>query len=156
MKNKDRLREINRDLELLANPSKIDYRKKYHELYDEYSRLISEVLENDEYRRVYGEKEPRRCDLSKGKLSERLSKKIVRIKELWETKEKYEEMDKYNSSMESGEIVEGSIGNIVSDIQILNPIHNIDTNDKFSVLRHYNQGVSNEFVDKNIRILREN
>ena len=99
---------------------------------------------------IKGEKKPKSVDMSKGKLSRELSGRIVRIKELWEEKENYEKMDRYNS-MEEGS---GIIGSFVSDIQASSPVHAIDTRDKFSVLRHYNRGVSSEFIQKNIEILR--
>jgi len=105
LRNKDRLREINRDLGLIANPGRIDYGKKYRGLYDEYSGLVREVSDSEGYKRVFGEMEPRDVDLSKGKLSGELSGKIVRIKELWEEKERYEEMDRFNSNMDNQEII---------------------------------------------------
>jgi hypothetical protein len=85
---KNRLKEIEEDLKLVANPGGIDYRKRFHELYDEYSGLVKEVIENKEYKRILGRGEPKDVDLSKGKLTENLVVKVRRIKELWEEKDR--------------------------------------------------------------------
>jgi len=146
LENKERIRGIDRDLKMIVNPERIDFRKRFHDLYGEYSGLVREVIENEEYRRVFGEKEPRDVDLSKGKLSRGLNDKIRRIKEIIEEKDEYEKMDKCNNMMEEG--------SIVGNVQVPSPIHTIDTRNRFSVLRHYNRGASNEFVEKNIEILR--
>jgi hypothetical protein len=44
----------------------------------------------------------------------------------------------------NGDLIEGSIGNFVGDIQAPSSIHTVDTKDRFSVLRHYNRGISGE------------
>jgi len=84
-------------------------------------------------------------DLSKGKLTKELIGKIKKIKELWEEKDRYKEMEKYH--MEMGDY--GESGTVIN-VQFPSPAHIVDANNISSTLRHYNRSVSNEFIQKNI------
>jgi hypothetical protein len=145
---KIRIMEISEDVSKLIEPERVK-EDTYQKLYKEYESLCGEMASDEEYQRIFGSEEPRDVDLSKGKVSKDLVCKIRRIKDILEEKEKYEKIENSMWQEDNQIMVGGS-----SEIQLPNPVKTVDLSDRYSVLRAYNRGVSNEFIKKNLDILR--